>query len=1342
MADQVTDRLFLEFSMRLLGVLFLLCCWVLPVAAAEEETQTWADMAGMKEELAAQNLELRDELIAAHGSFMEALTLALAEAEAREPDNPKRELAWGRVEYLLETSFRLLDSTGEYDAFLKATQPLKVEAGEAPVEVALDGGTGAPDDWSGGLHFTDTSGRSLSVKASEHGPVLLYDAETGAALEHVEDTVATRAVESPVNAPSFIPLIKARAAWLRALALERRGKSAEGGRETAGLGLVRHWAVLGPLEGVGDTLAYGSEELEEAYAALGLSASVAGKYGPVSWAPFSSVDPLSRFFPGALFRGEGLRSALAVALVHAPENMPAVLRFGANASTTVCVNNTVARRLRFAGLPDPDQEAVEVWLRKGWNVVMLRTASSDAEWGVAVRFTLTDGSPFPGYVARPTRENLPAFLAEVRRVGALTRLDRFYQPGEAGWLDGAGILSRWLQENPDDARGNFYLGSFLVAKRMMEGPERFDRELIFRRAIQASDGDPFFTLMSARSVDSGMDGPDREENLRLVLLKSVADQGSAAALVDIGRLYLDVMRQPRRANEYAEMALSANPMSLRAGVLDYDIAEAMDWGPLARHLLEELVRRHPSAAAARLRQGRSALAGGRYRQALTEFHAILAVQADNREAVDGVVLALGMLGQTSAAVDLLLGQIERFPYAFSVRLKLAELYRILGRDKEARDTLNAALAIGPDDPEALAMLHDLDSETHAERGDGTSETAAALRQELDFSPARNQPVTGWEYLYFQVEDRLERSGAFSRNVSFALRIYTPRAARILRHLSIWLENSFESGSIVRLDVVAPNGMREPYTQQTPITKGGRELKFSLPPLRAGMTIEAEVRMRRERIAFLGDYFGHIAPLTQSAPVRLSRYMFIAPKDRRIFFRPVNGAPEAMVVSSDGGETVTRVWEMSELAPFNTEPNSPGRRELTPCVQVSSFGDWDEFAKWYWRLIGAQYHSPPELRLLANTIGEGEGVPLAKLDRAARWVSRNIGHRPWEYGPYAFRPINARSVLSRLSADGKDRTLLLCLLAREYGLEALPVLARLRQSGNETFGDGDLTLPLLDHFNHSLALVHSAPGGDVFMDASNPYRPSGVMPSQLFGSPGIAVTPDRAVKVLIPDEGTAACDWREEAEMVVDEDGSILWEEKIAGVGTAAEMLRARFQERDERDEAWNEFLVSLGGTPSTASDTFADAAEGPASASWEGRARLRRYASVEDGRVVLAVPPLPGMVSSKSGVYVYPLSLDAMVATGIRSQDLVLPHGFHIERRIEIRYPRDWKLVNPGTSMKKEYPFGTLTLDCADSDGYLALEFTVDVPGHLVKADDYPAFREMAALAGRWLYPRLVWEKP
>ncbi|MDR1613007.1 MAG: DUF3857 domain-containing protein [Planctomycetota bacterium] len=1292
-----------------------------PPASAPKSV--WSGLAGWSEEIEAEDLELRDELVAAEMSYLAALDKAIAEASGLPDEDPRREVVWARIEYLVETAFRLLDQTGEYERFLKGTLPLAPERGNPLTAIRFEDGA-LERDPGGGLLFGD----------AESGREALGDPPPGASARPVG--------ESPRRAFE-LAMIKSRAAWLRARAFLRTGREKSATEEASGLGVIRDWLLLGPLDAdmeVDSPAPDGGPGGE--LRTLSADASYPGKNGPVSWRAFASVDPLGRLYPEAVFGLDGDSTAYALALVRSPDDRPAALRFGSNGPATIRVNHGQVQDLLPDGLASPDQDAFDIRLRKGWNSIMVKTSSGGDGWRMVLRLTDPDGRPFPGKVAKAEAEDVPRILAEARRAADYSLLDRTHRPACLASLGGMTLLARHLIENPDDARAYFYLGSLLAAKRLMEGGGRFDRDELFRSAIELSGGDPFFLLMAARAAEMGVEGPDREENLRLALLRLAAGKGSAAALVDMGRLYLDVMRQPRRAGSYAARALAANPMSHRAGILEYDVARTRGWRPLANEHLERLRTRHPDAAPVRLRSGRAAMERGRYRQALSEFHALLEIDAGNREALSGAADALIRLGQTSAAVDILARQLRRFPYDSSSRMKLAELYRGLGRTEEALEAISEELRIRPESPEALAMRREMLRERQNPASDQAPRGAVrAPLPEGGWQPLVEPPSEGWEFLYFQLEDKLRKNGVLDRNIAFAARIYTAAAASKVRHLGFALDSQFESGTILDITIVNPDGTRDKLSP--PAGKDGADaVRFFLPPLLPGTVVEAELRIQRRRILFLGDYFGQIASLSHQVPVRFHRYIFIHPGDRRFFFRSMNGAPEALVLPDDDSEFITRVWEMENVPGFSREPSAPSQNQATPSVQMSSFANWDEFARWYWRLIGSQYRTPPELLLLAERAGGAEPFPMARLDRAAEWIAGNLGVRDLEFGVYAFRPIGVRAILSRRSADAKDRTLLLCLLAGAFGLRAWPVLAQPVDPESGHSGEGGLELPLLDHFSHSLAAVESGAGGDILLDASSPNRPPGVVPTTLFGASALRIAPDSAEPLVIPDSGVLGCEWSEESEITVDENGSVLWEQKVRGAGLAAEALRARFKNEATRENAWAELLAGMGAAVSAAACDFTDGEPSPAHALFFGRARIRGLAKTGGKRVTLRIPPLPGRTGSDADGDEFPLSLKMLAARGERSQPLLLPGVFRIVRRIGVSYPPEWRLENPPAASKTVLPFGTISLAVSESPGQLQCEFVFEVSRRTIQPREYSAFRKAAVGAGRWRRPFISLEQP
>lgn len=1135
----------------------------------------------------------------------------------------------------------------------------------------------------------------------------MEDAAAGDAFLAVADSLAGADAQDGPD----IAQIRARARWLGARLLERRGRADDARKRTEGLGFLRQWLLLGPLESEAEA------EPEppapgQFYAALAANAPIRGKNGPAHWRMVTTDDALGRVMLQAYMRTPGAKGACLLTLVHVEEPQDAVLHFGAETPAVVWCNMRQGRFDAAGRAQDPDRCIMPVRLHSGWNTLAVHTVSRPHAWSFSLRITQPDGRPLDCRLPDMTAEEVLALAARTQGEEAPEQTQRIA-------LGAVSILEDWLAEHPDDPQGALYLAGCLFARGQGGEQARRRREEIFGRVLELTDFDPFATLMAARSIDSGMEGPDREENMRIVLLHRARSQGSAAALVDTGRLYLDIMRQPSRAAEFATLALQINPLSNRAKLLEYDIAAARGWWPAADRMLAEFLVRHPLALGGHVRAGARAVERGQYKRALEELHAVLALDAANRQALNGAVDALSRLGQTSAAVNLLSSHIRNFPYDMDMRLRLARLYADTGRTEQALQQLEQITAMAPDDAAAAALAASL---TKADAIDAQFSGMEVLRPRMmDLSPAAIAPDAGWEYLYYQTADVMHPDARFERTVSFCIRIYTAQAGSIVRRLS-----GFGDGMrLVRLVVTDPDGGAEELDVAS-LPEG----EVLLPPLPPGSMLEVVAKGVQRPNPWLEGYIGFVVPLAQRAPARLSQYIMIIPREMQIHTLPVNGAPRALVLDSMDGKSITRIWEMSNLPACADEPLAASQDVANPCVQVSSFADWDEFARWYWRLMGSQYYAPPELSRLAARIAGDAELPLDKLDRAAQWVARAISPRQWAAGMYAYRPLNVRSVLSRRAADSKDRALLLCLLAREYGLEAWPVFTRSRDG---VFGGADdIALPILDHFNYCTVLV-AAQGGDVFLDAGNIWRNPGVPSSRTQGETGIVLRDGSAQKIVIPDDGALAASWEEQGELVLEANGSASWAVRVFGAGAAAEELRRRFGSDDSREERWQQQLAVQYSLPQSAGAEFSDDPAHPARAVFAARTALPEAAVLGNDRVMAAVPH----AFAADGP---PAVLWGLARAGLRSRDIVLPHGFRMARTLDISWPAGWRLVTMPQPLERAYPFGNAVLRVQPRPGGMVLAYELQIPGHRIAAKDFDAVREFAALAQSWLALNLVWE--
>src|SRR5262249_44846875 len=103
----------------------------------------------------------------------------------------------------------------------------------------------------------------------------------------------------------------------------------------------------------------------------------------------------------------------------------------------------------------------------------------------------------------------------------------------------------------------------------------------------------------------------------------------------------------------------------------------------------------------------------------------------------------------------------------------------------------------------------------------------------------------------------------------------------------------------------------------------------------------------------------------------------------------------------------------------------------------------------------------------------------------------------------FKPYNAAAIFSRRFGDCKDKATLICTMLGEAGIQAWPVLIH----ADERRGDEDLTIPVVEHFNHCIAWVPAAGGRpEMYLDGTAEHNAVDELPGM-----------DRGAKVLIVKE---------------------------------------------------------------------------------------------------------------------------------------------------------------------------------------------------------------------------------
>jgi len=262
-------------------------------------------------------------------------------------------------------------------------------------------------------------------------------------------------------------------------------------------------------------------------------------------------------------------------------------------------------------------------------------------------------------------------------------------------------------------------------------------------------------------------------------------------------------------------------------------------------------------------------------------------------------------------------------------------------------------------------------------------------------------------------------------------------------------------------------------------------------LQPGDIVEVAGRIDDLAPSFFGTYFGREHEFTgpDGAPGARSLRTVVTTPGRDYRWQACGGAPEPMIAPLAGGEQ-RYDWEMDGLGRDEPEIARPARKERNPLVRLTTYRDWDHFATWWWNLIQKQIDVTPPMRAKVKELCADALTPAARLDAIYRFVTTDVRYEAWEFGVHGYKPYNPSVIFERRHGDCKDKALLLCALLREVGIVARPVL--IFASDRRT--KDDLSVPLVNHFNHCIAWLPEQDGiGSRFIDGTAKLHPSDLVP---------------------------------------------------------------------------------------------------------------------------------------------------------------------------------------------------------------------------------------------------------
>ncbi len=900
------------------------------------------------------------------------------------------------------------------------------------------------------------------------------------------------------------------------------------------LGFLCDWQVVGPFDnerGSGFGRAFPPEKK------IDLSKSYQGKKRKISWRRVDvSAVPGGIVDMAALMRPTRQVLAYAVTCLVSPSERDAVLRVGSGGAVSVWVNGArvIHREVRRPFHQDQDEAAVH--LRKGPNLVLVKLGAQKDPFKFALRVCSPSGGRIPGIEARAEPDL-------VQREPAATTA----RPGP--WTPGALTLLEKIYQKDKNPRWAFERAFLLTEFQTFDEDVREDRKW----ARKAAEGDPNNpTYQYLYSVTLGRRGgiaAEKDENPRRRRLeKTLAlDSSFAEAHLALAKYYNDEQKNPTRGLEHAEKALEINPAYIDAAILKAEILDDLGGVSEKRNILESLY----ATPAGKLNPG---LCGKIASLALDRgnLERALAIRLDllDRRASPGALTRAARLlvraGKAGQALALLDKGARAWPFSKKIRILQADILHSLGKIQQEESTLQAILDFCPGEDSVLVRMGRLEGLRGNKAGMiawfkralSYNPNLSKVKRHLDFLQAEEKPF----YADLEVKTRdilkappppppdakakndpfdyLLRHKVIKVNNDGTSHIYEHLVARIFNEAGAERFDTFsrsyfggeQSGRILTADVIHPDGTVDRARIFSFLAGMGR-IYVDLPPIKPKDVVDIAFRVDELKPSFFGTYFGHkhVFSSGEAVVVHDSRLDVISRKERYLNLYEKNGAPKP-VIKPFGKDMVLRSWRMKELPRVIRENNMPDISEFCPLVEISTYRNWDEFATWWWSLVKRQYDSSPEMEAKVKELTRNCGTLTEKIRAVYDFVVTDVRYVAWEFGVHGYKPYNASTIFSRRHGDCKDKAILIGAMLKLAGIKAWPVLIYADPQRSKD----DLTLPLVNLFNHCIAYVPKAgdwQGG--FLDGTATYHPLGVLPTMDRGAQVLVVEGKKARIARIP-----------------------------------------------------------------------------------------------------------------------------------------------------------------------------------------------------------------------------------
>jgi tetratricopeptide (TPR) repeat protein/transglutaminase-like putative cysteine protease len=374
--------------------------------------------------------------------------------------------------------------------------------------------------------------------------------------------------------------------------------------------------------------------------------------------------------------------------------------------------------------------------------------------------------------------------------------------------------------------------------------------------------------------------------------------------------------------------------------------------------------------------------------------------------------------------------------------------------------------------------------------------------------------------------RFENDGTETRELSVRVRIQSDAGAQQFRNLSFNFVSPNEEVSLRSATIREPNGsvldilsrpnatkvLASSIAKSFPAYTALKDLQVAVPPLQSGDTLDYDIVVRATKPSTPGEFwFSYDFP--RDAVVLDDRLELNLPSGRAFSikapeFSRRNGIEKrsspaqpdandfAFTRTDEGGRTILR-WRHANLKRASDDQNSPAARaSKAPDVEITSFRNWADVARWYTQFERNSSDITPQIRSKVQELSRGAATDRDKAEAICKYVSQQIRNveLPGEFGQLA--PRAAQDVLATGYGDSTEKNALLAAMLNAAGIHSSSALTAYEHKVDPNF-------PSPTQFDHVITAIRDG-ATPVWIDASAQFAPFGFLPAPLRGQSALLI----------------------------------------------------------------------------------------------------------------------------------------------------------------------------------------------------------------------------------------------